>query len=115
LVVDKSARDVVFDEYTIFDGSEKQVIDNLMHSTLEEIQLWIRTVELPPSPQDQNSETNTFYKDEAVSDSWEGPQDQPQYNEAGRKRISYPTPPSTPPAAFIVLSQAQVGWEDRCM
>ena len=47
-----STRDVVFDEYTIFDGSEKQVMDNLMHSTLEEIESWIRTVELPPSPQE---------------------------------------------------------------
>ena len=45
-----STRDVVFDEYTIFDGSEKQIINNLMHSTLKEIQSWIRTVELPPSP-----------------------------------------------------------------
>jgi hypothetical protein len=34
-----STRDVVFDKYTIFDGSEKQIINNLMHSTLEEIQL----------------------------------------------------------------------------
>ncbi|EFQ89067.1 hypothetical protein PTT_14814 [Pyrenophora teres f. teres 0-1] len=72
-----------------------------MHSTLEEIESWIRTVELPPSPQDQNCETNTFYEDETVSDSREALQDQPQYDEAGRKRIPYPTPPSTPPAAFI--------------
>jgi hypothetical protein len=32
-----STRDVVFDEYTIFNRSKKQVTDNLMHSTLEEI------------------------------------------------------------------------------
>jgi hypothetical protein len=32
-----STRDVVFDEYTIFNRSEKQVIDNLMYSTLKEI------------------------------------------------------------------------------
>jgi hypothetical protein len=105
-----STRDVVFDEYTIFDGSEKQIINNLMHSTLEEIQSWIRTVELPPSPQNQNSETDTFYEDEAVSDS-QGPQDQPQYNKAGRKIIPYPTPPSTPPAAFIAQWMSSVGYE----
>ena len=105
-----STRDVVFDEYTIFDGSEKQIIDNLMHSTLEEIQSWIRTVELPPSPQDQNSETDTFYEDEAVSDS-QGPQDQLQYNKAGRKIIPYPTPPSSPLAAFIGQWMSSVGYE----
>ncbi|KAK1907545.1 hypothetical protein P3342_005872 [Pyrenophora teres f. teres] len=106
-----STRDVAFDEYTIFDGSEKQIMDNLMHSTLEEIESWIRTVELPPSPQDQNCETNTFYEDETVSDSREALQDQPQYDEAGRKRIPYPTPPSTPPAAFIAQWMSSVGYE----
>jgi len=109
-----SSRDVIFNEYTIFDGSEKQVMNNLMHSTLEEIESWIRTVELPPSPQEQNSETNTFYEDEAVSDSnsWEGPStDQPQYNEAGRKRIPYPTPPSTPHAALLAQWMSLVGYE----
>ncbi|PZD22853.1 hypothetical protein A1F97_11311, partial [Pyrenophora tritici-repentis] len=85
-------------------------MDNLMHSTLEEIQLWIRTVELPPSPQEQNSETDTFYEDEAVSDS-QGPPEQPQYDKAGRKRIPYPTPPSTPPAAFIAQWMSSVGYE----
>lgn len=106
-----STRDVVFDEYTIFDGSEKQIMDNLMHNTLEEIQSWIRTVELPPSPQ-QDSETNTFYEDEAVSDSPETPTgNQPQYNEAGRKRIPYPTPPTTPPAAFLAQWMSSVGYE----
>jgi hypothetical protein len=34
-----STRDVVFDEYTIFDRSKKQAMDNVMHSTLEEIEL----------------------------------------------------------------------------
>ncbi|KAK1911276.1 hypothetical protein P3342_012575 [Pyrenophora teres f. teres] len=106
-----STRDVAFDEYTIFDGSEKQIMDNLMHSTLEEIESWIRTVELPPSPQDQNCETNTFYEDETVSDSREALQDQSQYDEAGRKRIPYPTPPSTPPAAFIAQWMSSVGYE----
>ena len=34
-----SIQDVVFDEYTIFDGDAKQITDNLIHSTLEEIEL----------------------------------------------------------------------------
>jgi hypothetical protein len=66
-----STCDVVFDEYTIFDRSEKQAMDNVMHNTLEEIESWIQSVELPSFPQEENSETNTFYKDEAVSNSWD--------------------------------------------
>ncbi|KAK1912591.1 hypothetical protein P3342_004527 [Pyrenophora teres f. teres] len=83
----------------------------ILCTALEEIESWIRTVELPPSPQDQNCETNTFYEDETVSDSREALQDQPQYDEAGRKRIPYPTPPSTPPAAFIAQWMSSVGYE----
>jgi hypothetical protein len=41
-----TTRDVVFDEDSIFTGDEKDIMDNLMHSTLEEIEVWIRTVEL---------------------------------------------------------------------
>ncbi|KAK1916962.1 hypothetical protein P3342_001544 [Pyrenophora teres f. teres] len=105
-----STRDVAFDEYTIFDGSEKQIMDNLMHSTRRN-----RIVDtdgrVTSSPQDQNCETNTFYEDETVSDSREALQDQSQYDEAGRKRIPYPTPPSTPPAAFIAQWMSSVGYE----
>jgi hypothetical protein len=43
-----TTRDVVFNEELIFTGDEKDIMDNLMHSTLEEIKAWIRTVELPP-------------------------------------------------------------------
>jgi hypothetical protein len=32
-----TTRDVVFDEELIFTGDKKDIIDNLMHSTLEEI------------------------------------------------------------------------------
>jgi hypothetical protein len=28
-------------------------MDNLIHSTLEEIKVWIRTIELPPGTQEQ--------------------------------------------------------------
>jgi hypothetical protein len=45
-----------------------------------------------------------------VSDS-QGPQDQPQYNKAGRKIIPYPTPLSTLPAAFIAQWMSSVGYK----
>jgi hypothetical protein len=48
-----TTRDVVFDEDLIFTGDEKDIMDNLMHSTLEEIEVWIRTVELLPGTQEQ--------------------------------------------------------------
>jgi hypothetical protein len=32
-----TTRDVVFDEESIFTGDKKDIMDNLMHSTLEEI------------------------------------------------------------------------------
>ena len=44
-----SIRDVVFDEETVFNGTQEEIMDNLMHSTLDEIATWIRTVELPPT------------------------------------------------------------------
>jgi hypothetical protein len=34
-----TTRDVVFDEDLIFTRDEKDIIDNLMHSTLEEIEV----------------------------------------------------------------------------
>jgi hypothetical protein len=37
---------MVFDEETIFNGKTEDLIDNLIHSTLEEISTWVKTVEL---------------------------------------------------------------------
>jgi hypothetical protein len=42
-----STRDVVFDEDTVFDRKIKDIMNNLMHNTLEEIATWVKTVELP--------------------------------------------------------------------
>jgi hypothetical protein len=42
-----STRDVIFNEDEIFSGKTKDLMDNLMHSTLNEIATWIRSVELP--------------------------------------------------------------------
>jgi hypothetical protein len=44
-----STRDVVFDEDSVFDGKTESLMDNLMHSTLDEIAAWIRTVERTPT------------------------------------------------------------------
>jgi hypothetical protein len=41
-----STRDVVFDEETVFNGKTEDLMDNLMHNTLEEIATWVKTVEL---------------------------------------------------------------------
>jgi hypothetical protein len=37
---------VVFDEETVFNGKTEDLMDNLMHNTLEEIATWVKTVEL---------------------------------------------------------------------
>jgi hypothetical protein len=42
-----STRDVIFNEDEIFSGKTEDFMDNLMHSTLNEIATWIRSVELP--------------------------------------------------------------------
>jgi hypothetical protein len=36
-----STRDVVFDEDSIFNGKTEVLMDNLMHSTLDEIAAWM--------------------------------------------------------------------------
>jgi hypothetical protein len=94
-----TTRDVVFDEDLIFTGDEKDIIDNLMHSTLKEIEVWIRTIELPPGTQEQE-ETQLFLKDQSVQ---EPRQEIPVYNKNSRKvRIAYPSPPLTPlPVALL--------------
>ena len=45
-----STRDVIFDEDSVFSGKAEDLMDNLMHSTLEEIAAWVQSVELPSSP-----------------------------------------------------------------
>jgi hypothetical protein len=41
-----STRDVVFNKELVFNGKTEDLMDNLMHNTLKEIALWVRTVEL---------------------------------------------------------------------
>ena len=62
-----STRDVVFDEETVFDGKKEDIMDNLMHSTLNEIAAWVRSAELPEPTHDQ-PETEAFFEDDTTQD-----------------------------------------------
>jgi hypothetical protein len=42
-----STRDVIFNEDKIFSSKTEDLIDNLMHSMLNKIATWIRSVKLP--------------------------------------------------------------------
>lgn len=95
-----STRDVVFDEDTVYGGEHREIMDNLMHSTTEEIAAWIRTIELPPGPNPTREELGTFYEDETIARAPEN--GRPEYDEAGRKVVPYPTPPHTPPPAALL-------------
>ncbi|KAI1508873.1 GAG-pre-integrase domain containing protein [Pyrenophora tritici-repentis] len=95
-----STRDVVFDEEVVYSGEHKEVMDNLMHSTTEEIAAWIRTIELPPGPNPTREELGTFYEDETIARAPEN--GRLEYDEAGRKVVPYPTPPHTPPPAALL-------------
>jgi hypothetical protein len=76
-----STRDVIFNEDEIFSGKTEDLMDNLMHSTLNEIATWIRSVELP-EPTHAELETQSFYEDNTVIEleATSEPSDQPGYS-----------------------------------
>lgn len=100
-----STRDVVFNEETVFNGKTEDLMDNLMHSTLEEIATWVRTVELPAAQTDQ-PETETFFEDDMTEDT-------PALNRFKRSykgketQGMYPTPPDTPPPVAFLTQTMQ--------
>lgn len=97
-----STRDVIFDEESIFDGSTKDLMDNLMHNTLKEIATHIRTIKLPTPT--QQTQTESFYEDEATAESPEqhDEADPPGYHQGRKIRDNYPTPPPTPPPVALL-------------
>jgi hypothetical protein len=52
----------VFDKLTVFNGLEQDIIENLIHSTTEQIAQWVSTLELP-EPTHNPPETQTFFED----------------------------------------------------
>ena len=103
-----STRDVVFDEESVFDGRIEDLMDNLMHNTLQEIATHVRTIELPTPI--QQPQTDSFYEDEATAQSSEqqGEADPPGYYQGRKIRDNYPTPPTTPPPVAL-LAQMMAG------
>jgi hypothetical protein len=100
-----STQDVVFNKETVFNGKTEDLIDNLMHNTLEEITTWVKTVKLPGT-QSQQPETKTFYKDDTTQE--DPPRKfQTRYHQRRKVTESYLTPPPTPPpAAFLIYREA---------
>jgi hypothetical protein len=100
-----TTRDVVFNEESIFTRDEKDIMDNLMHSTLEEIEAWIRTVELPPGINNEQEETQSFLKDKSFNEGQVQESTPNQYNNSGRKvQAAYPSPPLTPPLVALLTN-----------
>jgi hypothetical protein len=97
-----STRDVVFDEQAVFDGKTEDLMDNLMHNTLEEIASHVRTMELP-SPT-TNPEVESFFEDDTTEDSaiQQDEPDPPGYYQGRKIMGTYPTPPPTPPPAALL-------------
>jgi hypothetical protein len=56
----------VFDKQVVFNSKTKDLIDNLMHNTLEEIASYVRTIDLPSLT--TNLEVELFFKDNTTKD-----------------------------------------------
>jgi hypothetical protein len=56
----------MFNKQTVFNSKTKDLIDSLMHNTLEEITLRVRTIELPNLT--TNLEVKLFFKDNITKD-----------------------------------------------
>ena len=56
---------MIFNKNTIFNSKVKDLIDSLMHSTLLEITVYVRTIKLLPLILDTRIES--FYKDDTIN------------------------------------------------
>jgi hypothetical protein len=56
----------MFNKHTVFNGKTEDLIDNLIHSTLEEIVTLIRTIKLLTPA--HKPETKSFYKDDTAEE-----------------------------------------------
>ena len=93
---------------TVFSGKSEDLMDNLMHSTLQEIATWVRSVELPSSLLHGEPETSSFHEDEAIQDEPTEDEGVPGYCQGRKIDFTYPTPPSTPPPVAL-LAQLMTG------
>jgi hypothetical protein len=80
-------------------------MDNLMHSTLEEIALWVKTVELPASQTDQ-PETETFYEDDTTEESQPLQRSSRNHKERGTNQL-YLSPLETLLLAAFLMQTSQ--------
>jgi hypothetical protein len=104
-----STRNVVFDEQAVFDGKVEDLMDSLMHNTLEEIATRVRIMELPNPT--AYPEIESFFENDNTEDSavQQDDSDPPGYHQ-GRKIMGiYPTPPPTPPPPAALLAGLMAG------
>lgn len=86
LVKTTSTHDVIFDEDTVFSGNTEDLMDNIVHNTLEEIAAWTRSVELPPSPC-QDQATKSFHEDETITETQKKRMEEP-HNTGKARRLT---------------------------
>jgi hypothetical protein len=104
-----STRNVVIDEQAVFDGKAEDLMDNLMHNTLEEIATHVKIIELPNPT--TYPEVESFFEDDNTEDSavQQDESDPPGYRQ-GRKIMGiYPTPPPTPLPPAVLLAGLMAG------
>jgi hypothetical protein len=81
-------------------------------STLNEIAMWIQTIDMPELPPSKGeSETNRFYEDDTVQEASAQEYHQLGYDQGRKTNYTYPTPLSTSPLVALLtqlLSEVQL-------
>jgi hypothetical protein len=99
-----STRDMIFDEDAVFNGTTEDLMNNLMHSTLEEIATYIRNLELPSPPQ-QQQDTESFFEDTHLQEDTTEDNNKPDplgYYQGRKIANAYQSPPETPPPEALL-------------